>query len=80
MIEWLREVMMVEVVGVVEVYQRLGHLPRPLLPLREKQLWLLELSNWSKGLLPWQDSSIDHIQEARFPHLTGEMISLIWLV
>jgi hypothetical protein len=26
MVEWLKEVMMVEVVGVVEVHQRLGHL------------------------------------------------------
>ncbi len=36
-VEWLREVMMVEVVkvvGVVEVHQRLGHLPRSLLPLQ----------------------------------------------
>ncbi len=26
-------------------------------------------------MLPWQVSSIDHIQEARLPHLMGEMIS-----
>jgi hypothetical protein len=35
-VEWLKEVVMVkvvEVVGVVEVHQRLGHLPWPLLPL-----------------------------------------------
>jgi hypothetical protein len=35
-VEWFREVVMVEVVevvGVVEVHRRLGHLPRPLLPL-----------------------------------------------
>ncbi len=30
--------------------------------------------------LPWQVFSIDHIQEARLPHLMGEMIFLIWLV
>jgi len=38
-VERLREVMVVEVVkvmGVVEVHQRLGHLPRPLLPLQQK--------------------------------------------
>jgi hypothetical protein len=68
----------VEVVGVVEVHQQLGHLLQPLLPLRQRQLWLLGLSNWSKGLLPWQVSNIDHIQEARLPHLMG-MISFIWL-
>jgi hypothetical protein len=37
MVEWLREVVMVEVVevvGVVKVHQRLGHLPWPLLPLQ----------------------------------------------
>ncbi len=36
-VEWLKEVVVVEVVevvGVVEVHQRLGHLPHPLLPLR----------------------------------------------
>ncbi len=36
-VERLREVVMVkvvEVVGVVEVHQRLGHLPRPFLPLQ----------------------------------------------
>jgi hypothetical protein len=83
MVERLKKIVMVkvvEVVGVVEVHQRLGHLPRPLLPLRQKQLWLLGLNSWSRGLLPWQVSSIDHIQEARLPHLMGEMISLIWLV
>jgi hypothetical protein len=35
-VEWFRKVMMVEVVevvGVVEVHQQLGHLPRPFLPL-----------------------------------------------
>ncbi len=32
-VERFKEVMMVEVVGVVEIHQRLGHLPRPLLPL-----------------------------------------------
>ncbi len=81
--EWLKEVMVVEVVkvvGVVKVHQWLGHLLRPFLPLRQRQLWLLGLNNWSKGLLPWQVSSIDHIQEARFPHFMGEMISFIWLV
>ncbi len=31
-------------------------------------------------LAPWQVSSIDHIQEARLPHLMGEMIFFIWLV
>jgi hypothetical protein len=38
-VEWLREVVMVEVVEVVamvEVHQRLGYLPRPLLPLRQR--------------------------------------------
>jgi hypothetical protein len=83
MVEWLKEVVVVEVVkvvGVVKVHQQLGHLPRPLLPLQQKQLWLLGLSGWSRSLLPWQVSNIDHIQEARFPHLMGEMISLIWLV
>jgi hypothetical protein len=38
------------------------------------------LSSWSRGLLPWQVSNIDHIQKARLPHLMGEMIFLIWLV
>jgi hypothetical protein len=33
-VEWLREVMVVEVVGVVKVHQWLGHLPQPFLPLR----------------------------------------------
>jgi hypothetical protein len=70
----------VEVVGVVEVHQQLGHLLRPLLPLRHKQLWLLGLISWSKGLLPLQVSNIDHIQKVRFPHLMGEMISLIKLM
>jgi len=28
----------------------------------------------------WQVSSIDHIQEARLPHLMGKMISFIWLM
>jgi hypothetical protein len=73
-VERFRKVVVVEVVkvvGVVEVHQRLGHISRPLLPLQQKQLWLLGLSNWSKGLLPWQVSNIDHIQEARFPHLMG---------
>jgi hypothetical protein len=32
-VERLKEVVVVEVVGVVEVHQRLGHLPWPLLPL-----------------------------------------------
>jgi hypothetical protein len=32
-VERLREVVMVEVVGVVEVHQQLGHLLRPLLSL-----------------------------------------------
>jgi hypothetical protein len=35
-VEWLKEVMMVEVVkvvGVVKVHQQLGHLSQPLLPL-----------------------------------------------
>ncbi len=81
MVERLREVVVmkvVEVVGVVEVHQWLGHLPRPLLPLRQKRLWLLGLNNWNKGLLPWQVSNIDHIQEVRLPHLMGEMIFFIW--
>ncbi len=83
MVEWLREVVMVKVVkvvGVVKVHQRLRHLPRPFLPLQQKQLWLLGLNSWSRGLLPWQVFSIDHIQEARLPYLMGEMIFLIWLV
>jgi hypothetical protein len=33
-VEWLKKVMVVEVVGVVEVHQWLGHLPQPLLPLQ----------------------------------------------
>jgi hypothetical protein len=39
-VERLKEVMVVEVVGVVEVHQQLG-----LLPLRQRQLWLLGLSS-----------------------------------
>jgi hypothetical protein len=83
MVEQLREVVVVkvvEVVGVVKVHQRLGHLSQPFLLLRQKQLWLLRSSSWSKGLLPWQVSNIDHIQEARLPHLMGEIISFIWLM
>ncbi len=83
MVERLKDGVMVEVVkvvGVVEVHQRLEHLSRPLFPLQHKQLWLLGLSSWSRGLLPWQVSNINHIQEVRLPHLMGEMISLIWLV
>jgi hypothetical protein len=34
MVERLREFMVVKVVGVVEVHQWLGHLPRPLFPLQ----------------------------------------------
>ncbi len=49
-------------------------------PPTTKAAMLLGLSNWSKGLLPWQVSSINHIQEAKLPHLMGEMISFIWLV
>ncbi len=74
MVERLREVV------VVEVHQWLGHLPWSFLPIRQKRLWLLRLSSWNRGLLPWQVSSIDRIQEVRLPHLMGEMISLIWLV
>ncbi len=33
-VERLRKVVMIKVVGVVEVYQWLGHLLRPLLPLQ----------------------------------------------
>ncbi|CAM6019423.1 unnamed protein product [Sphagnum balticum] len=67
MVERFNDIVMVEVVkvvGVVEVHQWLEHLSRPLFPLRQKQLWLLGLSSWSRGLLPWQVSSIDHIQKA----------------
>jgi len=48
MVEWPRDVVMVKVVevaGVVEVHQWLGHLPEPFLPLQRRQLWLLGLSN-----------------------------------
>jgi len=85
MVEQLREVVVVEVVGVVEVHQWLGQLPLPLLPLRQKQLRLLGLNSWSKGLLPWQVSNIDHIQEASFPgdllrgiHSSYTLIGVCW--
>jgi hypothetical protein len=39
-----------------------------------------KIEQLSRGLPPWQVSSINHIQEAKLPHLMGEMISLIWLV
>jgi hypothetical protein len=79
-VKQLKKVVVVKVVRVVEVHQRLEHLSRPLLPLRQRQLWLLRLSNWNRNLLPWQVSSIDHIHEVKLPHFMGEMISFIWLV
>jgi hypothetical protein len=39
----------------------------------------IKIEQLDRGLLPWQVSSINHIQKGRLPHLMGEMISLIWL-
>jgi len=65
MVEQLREVVVVEVVGVVEVHQRLGHLSWPLLPLRQSQLWLLGIEQLEQRLVTM--ASFQHRS-----HLEGE--------